>query len=321
MHGKPVKVSTKESKTVRPALAEMTQPRAAPKQFGEVDDDDVLPVVDPATLLKKGDPCPPLTTHQANLMAEVGITNERWLKLLTSLAHREGTVFDITADMLAYEDQGMLTKVREGGMLDVRVIHLHQCVDGSATWPVVLAVEYWLREGVMMAADEVTRMAHVKLWCLVTAMAVGEEAVRGVALALEGWYTFDKYDAACSGKSNEMIAKVSMMRSRLCYEYMWSQVMLSLERASGQVFWDWRRTEQKCWVHEGLECEKHGWTSADLVLPRPAEESDFFEFVRDWDKINPGQEDLEEWERVENKENLDVVESVELPKRGKVACC
>jgi len=309
-------------KVVRPALIEMKQPRAAPSQFGVVDEDDELPIVDPATLLKKGDQCPALTSHQVCLLSATTIVNNRWQDLLRSLADREGTILDVTADMLAYEDQTMLKKVRSGGVLDVRVPHLYQSLHGNAPWPTVLAVESWLRDGVMAAGDEESRLSHVKMWCLVVGSAVGEEAVRSVALSLEGWYAFDKHDAACSGRSNEMIAKVSYIRSRLCHEYMWTQVMLSLEKASGEVFWDWRRTEKHCFVHTKLQCEKKGWGTADLVLPRPADESDFFEFIRGWDELvqtRDGCIDGDEWEELENKENMDVVESVELPKRSKMA--
>lgn len=266
---------------VRSPLVSMSQGRAGDKIAPADSDDEGLdiPIVDPVALHRVGEKVElPLTLQFCEAVADTKFMRERWVSVLQTLTAREGTVLDITEAMMSYEGQAALTAVRTGS-LKVTQYQLHSALMNSAKWPVVLAVESWLRDSVMMAEDDRARLTAAKLWCLVMVGAVGEEAVRAVALHLESWYAFDRNSASCSGRGSQMIARVAYMRSMLCADYMWTQVMLAVEQASSDALWDWRREVKRCYIHPKLDCEKKAWETADLVLPHPATESDFFAFV------------------------------------------
>ena len=63
---------------------------------------------------------------------------------------------------------------------------------------------------------------------------------------------------------------------------MGTDVQLSLEEASGDVLWDWRRVDLSCSVHPNVDCEKVGWWRGDLVLPNVATDDDFTSLVSGW---------------------------------------
>ena len=269
----------------RKPLGSVKQGRVWLETATEVPEEDLLPVVDPATILRVGDPCPPLTVQYAVCQSQARDTNDRWVQLLQSLGAREGTVLDVTGEMLAYEDYAALTRVRTGA-LDVRTAHLYSSLVGKAGWPTVLAVESWLRDGVAAERDNLTRLALAKLWCCVLAQAAGEEAVRSVAVKLESWWGFDVQHASCSGRSSYMIDRVSRVRALLVKESMWTEVQLALEEASNDVLWDWRRVDLSCSVHPSLECEKIGWWKGDLVLQTEATCDDFSSLVNGWNEVD-----------------------------------
>ncbi len=212
---------------------------------------------------------PPLTVEMVNKLASSTELENQWLKALESLAHREGTVLDITEDVLGYSDQSELTAVREG-VLDVRCSDLFLALERQATWPAVLSLESFLRDGAVAAVNTKTRLGMVKVWCVVVAMNAGEEVIRPVALALELWFGLDVRSLSCSGNGTESIAMVAGMRARAYCEYLWSCVLLAVEEQSNEAFWDWRRTGRLCHVHATARCPTSTWSGAMLSVPHPA---------------------------------------------------
>lgn len=255
----------------RTSLGPLRQGRASPVS-SDIDELDDIPVVNPALLTGRvnREDLPMLTVDMVKLVSSSTEFENRWANLLRSLAQREGTVFDITAEMMGYGDQAALTAIRKS-KLDVRSNDLVVALADRAEWPILLMVESYLRDGAVVAVDRGTRLAFVKMWCAVVATNVGEEAIRAVALALELWFGFDVRGASCSGNGTEGIAMVSGLRCRAYHEYLWSNVLLALERQSNDVYWDWRRVSGLCHVHITGRCPKSTWPGEHVVTPNPSE--------------------------------------------------
>jgi len=178
-----------------------------------------------------------------------------WVKVLQSLRDREGTVVDVSSDILSYTNSEALKAVREGP-LDVRVGHVHMVLRDTASWPVVLSVESWLRDAVTMAETREHKYSALTLWSLVVANVGGEEAIRSVAQHAEAWSRFDVAECSCSGGGNMTEARVMAKRALSKYECLWADVLLAVERASVEVFWDWRRVDAGCLRHPTGGCVK-----------------------------------------------------------------
>lgn len=247
----------------RPALVTMKQGAAElqASQDEAWDDGLELPIVDPAHILttESRNGGVKFTIDQMVTLGEMGDINRRWIKLLQSLRDREGTLVDITADMMAYEDQAALTRVRTGP-LDVRTQHVFCSLHGTASWPTVLAVECWLRDAILAAEKVIVQKAALTLWCLVVARAVGEEGTREVLQRAEVWYGFDVGAASCSRGGNDMVAAVALRQATGYKEFLWTKVMLAVDNASSECFWDWRRVENNCLVHGSKKCPPGGHT-------------------------------------------------------------
>jgi hypothetical protein len=250
----------------RPALVELSQGsiRPAMKEDLEVEDMD-LPVVDPADILTVGQTPYQLrfTTDMMVVLAGSADMRRNWTKLLQSLRDREGTVVDVSSDIMAYTNQEALKAVREGP-LDVRAGHVHMVLRGQGVWPVVLSVESWLRDAVTVAETKEHQYAALTLWCLAVANVGGEEAIRNVLQHAEAWSRFDLGESACSGGGNMTIARVMVKRAFAKAEGLWTDVLLSIDRASSDVFWDWRRVDFGCRVHATGRCPAKRF---ELILP------------------------------------------------------
>jgi hypothetical protein len=227
------------------------------------DDDMVLPVVNPADILTTesnvGKGGIPFAIDQMVAMGEMRMTNDSWMKIIRSLGDREGTVYDMTADLLGYEDQEALSAVRRPeSPLDVKTHHVFTALTGQSTWPTTLSVEYWLREAVMTAGRPREQKAALMLWGIVVAKAVGEEAIRDVVATTASWYNFHEEDAVCSKGGSEGVAFIVSASARLYREYLWLKVLEEIEDASAQAFWDWRRVVYGCYRHGCGKCPGAG---------------------------------------------------------------
>ena len=255
----------------RPALVEMRQGRIYPVlDVGETEEGWDIPIVDPSTLPTVGQK-PKAVPFSLDQMVTVGSMKEahtRWAKIVQTLRDREGTVYDITGDMLSCEDQTSLTAVREGRIL-VYADHVFAAVRGTATWPTVLAVESWLRDALMMSEEEKIRKVAVMLWSVVTANAVGAEAIRAVVHHCEQWTGFDVRAALCGGKCTEIVSAVLKRRAYCAHDHLWTNIMLAVDRASEEAFWDWRCAPRKCWLHQEGKCGRAETTNYDVSTTPP----------------------------------------------------
>ena len=247
------------SATKRPALVTMKQGRAEPQPAdGGWDEELSMPVVNPAEILtldtKPSDYL--LTTDRMVMTSQRSVVTKRWAKLYEELSgDREGTVYDPTADIIAYEDQESLKEVRMG-YLEVMVDHLMAAINGTGTWPTVLAVESWLRDAVMMSERVTEKKASVQLWVIVVAEVAGAEAIREVIHCMGRFSMFRMEREACSGKSTHMYARAATKRALAIGELLWADVMLAVESVSADVFWDWRRADVGCFVHGSMNCSR-----------------------------------------------------------------
>ena len=240
----------------RPALVSMKQGRVAPVEKLDIEFDDAdLPVVDPASILRVGENPANLsfTTDMMELLSDSADVNKRWLQLLQSLRDREGTVEDVTAEFLAYEDQEML-RLAKTGILDVKAIHVHTSVRQRVAPPITVCVESWLRDAVTVADRRSTKLAAVKLWCLHMANATGGEAIRDVLRRMEIWTSFDVTAASCSGQGNSSTAATAVKRAFAYYDNIWADVIMAVDVCSLDILWDWRRSEKECRMHPGGKC-------------------------------------------------------------------
>ena len=213
-----------------------------------------LPVVDPAELSVPGDKKPiPFTTSQMVALAEMRGANDEWRKLVQELSGREGTMVDVSEDILGYEDQASLREAREGP-LRVEATHVMAALRGHASWPAFVGVECWLRDAIQVEQTTRHRVAAVKLWCLCIAKVSSPEAARWVVEATVNWAAYNVDDAQCSGKGSDMVATVAWKRAMMYKEWMWTVVMLASDRMSSEVLWDWRKFDRSCHTHAKLEC-------------------------------------------------------------------
>ena len=203
---------------------------------------------------------------------------EEWVRLLGELRDREGTIVDVTADMMAFEDQRALSAVRDTP-LEVRTNHLFLVLQGLSAWPATLSVEGWLRQALASVAS-VERLAVLMLWGVVVAKAVGPEGIREVALAAESWKRLDMCKLGCSGRSDSVVAKAAHLQASAIEAAQWSRVLLAVDRASVECFWDWRRATMECCVHPKIDCPHHGWLAPGIILPDSYMEEDWVSVER-----------------------------------------
>ena len=233
------------------------------------DDDLELPIVDPSTMLTLGSKGEQggarLTTTDMNTIAEMRMYRDQWVKIISSLQDREGTLLDITADMMAYEDQDALRDVRFKP-LDVRTSHMFSALSGTATWPTVLAVESWLRDCMMTTVIGRHDVNAAMLWCIVVARAVGEEGIRDVARRMNEWYSFDVKEAMCSRGGTDATATIAMNTARMYKEFLWLKVLEQVESCSVEAFWDWRRADYGCMRHGCGKCPNAGKQRLEYVI-------------------------------------------------------
>jgi hypothetical protein len=246
----------------RPALVSMSS-NTVRVEDEHWDDDMALPVVDPANILTtestEGKGGIPFTIDQMMAMGEMRMTNDSWMKIIMSLGDREGTVLDITADMLAYENQEALAAVRRTGHpLDVKTHHVFAALTGQSTWPTTLSVESWLRDAVINAGRPREQKAALMLWGIVVAKAVGEEAIRNVVVQTSTWYNFVEEKHTCSKGGSEGVAVVVSASAKLYKEFLWLKIVEEIEDASAQSFWDWRRVDYGCFEHGCGKCPNAG---------------------------------------------------------------
>jgi|ERR1700761_795735 len=252
----------------RPALVTLMQGPGNVTAADEFWDDDMaLPVVSPAEILTLGGKVESVrfTVDQMITIGEMRTTNDSWLKILMSLRDREGTVLDVTREMLEYEDQESLRSVRHG-VLDVYTSHVFCALHGTSTWPTTLSVESWLRDCLMSNDRGRSQKAALILWCIVVSRAVGEEAIRDVVRAVHEWFSFSEFDAACSRGGTECSAKIALVEARLYKEHLWVKVLSNVERASADAFWDWRRADLACHVHGCGLCPNAGKPRMEYVM-------------------------------------------------------
>lgn len=280
------------ARPARPALVTMRQGPAEIQVVDEGWDDEMpLPIVDPADILTVGS-APggvKFTVDQMMTLGSMCDVKRRWDKLMETLAEkRERTLFDITADMLAYEDEAALTRVRTDP-LEVRSEHVFMALRGAASWPTVLAVEAWLRDAVMMAEMRKEQRVALTLWCLVVAEAVGEEGIREVCSCAAKWWGYSIKDAACSGGATEMYAAIAAKRAYACEEYLWTEVLELVEESSSDCFWDWRRVQTSCRIHGNGKCNKGSYRTmrrfARYVGSRGACEDEAFGEDEGWKDV------------------------------------
>lgn len=241
----------------RPALVALKQGYAEPRPVDEGWDDDMpIPIVNPAEILTVGSGKQAIRFNVDQMCTLAGMVDvrKRWAKLGEVLrSDREGTLFDVTANMINFEDQAALTQVRTGE-LDVRTEHVFMALRGVAEWPTVLSVEAWLRDAIMIAERAEVQSAAVTLWCLVVAEAVGEEGIRDVFELVGCWAEHDLVKESCSGGASEMLAAVAVKMAFVRGESLWVDVMIAVDEASVECFWDWRRVEKGCRVHPNGKC-------------------------------------------------------------------
>lgn len=240
----------------RPVLADITHGRnlALKRSMACEEADFDIPVVDPAELSKLGEKkTVPFSVSQMVALGEMRGTNDQWRKLVQTLSDREGTVIDVTEDILGYHDQASLTEARQVHA-DIEATHVCAALRGNASWPTFVRVESWLRDGIMAEQVPRHRAAALRLWSICLASVAGPEALRKVVEATTEWVTYDVKDAQCSGRGSDMIATVAWKRALLYSDWLWTGVMFAVDRASAEVLWDWRKTERACYTHAHVDC-------------------------------------------------------------------
>jgi hypothetical protein len=213
-----------------------------------------IPIVDPAEIGVIGErKVIPFSVSQMVTMGEMRSVKESFEKLVQCLNDREGTIVDVTEDILGYHDQVSLTEARQIHE-EIECHHVGAAVRGEASWPTLIRVESWLRDGIQMEDVPRNRAAAIRLWCLSMAVVAGPESVRKVVEATTEWVKYDLRDAQCSGGGSDMIARVAWKRAMLYSDWLWTGVMFAVDRASSDVLWDWRRTDRACYTHACARC-------------------------------------------------------------------
>lgn len=238
-------------------LSDITNGRAAALKRSmtceEADYD--IPVVDPAEIHCPGEkPRIPFTQSQMLSLGEMRGTNDRWRQLVQSLGEREGTIYDVSGDIIGYEDQASLTEARVQATVDVEATMVFAALRGTASWPDTIRVECFLRDSIMVESTCRSRVAALKLWGIVVATISGPEVIRRVVEMANDWAKFKPEEAQCSDRGTDMVAHVAWRRATAYQDYLWTNVMLAVDVASADVFWDWRRVSKSCFAHSALEC-------------------------------------------------------------------
>lgn len=253
----------------RTALEEIRQGRAhaLKRSMAGEEADFEIPVVDPAEISVPGErKVIMFTTSQMMSLGEMRGTNDRWRQLVEALKSREGTIKDVSHDILENGDPVELIEARQGP-LDVDVEMVFSVLRGRASWAELIRVECWLRDAVMMEQSARGRAAAVKLWAIALASYVGEEAIRQVVEKVGGWVVFKPEDEQCSGGGTDMVAQVAWRRAMSYHDYLWTAVMLAVDVASAEVLWDWRRSEHSCFTHSKLDCPDRSNASNGVYGP------------------------------------------------------
>jgi hypothetical protein len=240
----------------RQPLSDITEGRrAALKRSMACEEEDFdIPVVSPAEISLLGEKkVIPFSVSQMQVMGEMRSVKDHFANLVQTLSAREGTVVDVTSDILAYHDHASLTEARQG-LPQIESYHVGAAVRGDADWPTVIRVECWLRDSIQAEQGSRNRMAAIRLWCLCVASFAGPESVRKVVEATIDWGTYSLKDAQCSGGGSDMVATVAWKRAMLYADWMWTVVMLHVDRSSEEALWDWRRVDKACYTHAGARC-------------------------------------------------------------------
>lgn len=266
------KTSRKMGGQRRQALADITHGRHAAlmRTMTCEETDFEVPVVDPAELSLPGEKkAIPFTVSQMVSLGEMRGTNDQWAKLVQTLGDREGTVVDITEDIMGYHDQASLTEAKQGPVM-LEAPDVFAALRGQASWPTLIRVECWLRDVIQVEQIARHRVAALKLWSICIAMVGGPEALREVVGATTDFVRYDIKEAQCSGRGSDMVATVAWKRAMLYNEWLWTGVMMSVERMSRDVLWDWRKVDRSCYTHVKLDCAVVGERELDRVeVPHP----------------------------------------------------